>query len=106
MQSSLSLSLYLSLSRSRARSLSLSLSLSFALALSHMESSLSLTPSLSLSLPPSRTLSDGRHATWSDAQGVSHPVIGRMGEREFFIDNLLVRSHFIIVMIKWTGLAP
>ena len=27
-------------------------------------------------------------------------------EREFFIDNLLVRIHFIIVMIKWTGLAP
>ena len=28
------------------------------------------------------------------------------GEREFFIDNLLVRMHFIIVMIRWTGLAP
>ena len=28
------------------------------------------------------------------------------GEREFFIDNLLVRVHFIIVMIRWTGLAP
>ena len=27
-------------------------------------------------------------------------------EREFFIDNLLVRIHFIIVMISWTGLAP
>ena len=27
-------------------------------------------------------------------------------EKEFFIDNLLVRSHFIIVMIRWTGLAP
>ena len=27
-------------------------------------------------------------------------------EREFFIDNLLVRVHFIIVMIRWTGLAP
>jgi len=27
-------------------------------------------------------------------------------EKEFFIDNLLVRIHFIIVMIKWTGLAP
>jgi len=22
------------------------------------------------------------------------------------IDNLLVRTHFIIVMIRWTGLAP
>jgi len=26
--------------------------------------------------------------------------------RELFIDNLLVRIHFIIVMIRWTGLAP
>ena len=26
--------------------------------------------------------------------------------REFFIDNLLVRIHLIIVMIRWTGLAP
>ena len=29
-----------------------------------------------------------------------------LGEKEFFIDNLLVRNHFIIVMIRWTGLAP
>ena len=28
------------------------------------------------------------------------------GERESFIDNLLVRIHFIIEMIWWTGLAP
>jgi len=27
-------------------------------------------------------------------------------EREFFIDNLLVRIHYIIVMIRWAGLAP
>ena len=27
-------------------------------------------------------------------------------ERVFFIDNLLVRIHCIIVMIRWTGLAP
>ena len=26
-------------------------------------------------------------------------------ERDLFIDNLLVRIHFIIVMIRWTGLA-
>jgi len=30
----------------------------------------------------------------------------RHAEREFFIDNLLVRIHFIIEMIWWTGLAP
>jgi len=28
------------------------------------------------------------------------------GEREFCIDNLLVRIHFFIEMIGWTGLAP
>ena len=27
-------------------------------------------------------------------------------KREFFIDNLLVRIHFIILMTWWTGLAP
>ena len=27
-------------------------------------------------------------------------------ERDFFIGKLLVRNHFIIVMLKWTGLAP
>jgi len=31
---------------------------------------------------------------------------GREREREFFVDNLLVRIHFIIVMMRWTGLAP
>ena len=30
--------------------------------------------------------------------------IGEKG-REFFIDNLLVRIHFVIVMIRWTDLA-
>jgi len=29
-----------------------------------------------------------------------------LSEREFFIDNLLVRIKFIIEMIWWTGLAP
>ena len=27
-------------------------------------------------------------------------------ERDLFIDNFLVRIHFIIEMIQWTGLAP
>jgi len=30
----------------------------------------------------------------------------RGAKGEFFIDNLLVRVHFITVMIRWTGLAP
>ena len=29
-----------------------------------------------------------------------------VSEREFLIDNLLVRIHFTIVIIWWTGLAP
>ena len=29
----------------------------------------------------------------------------KVREREFFIDNLLVRIHFVIVMMRWTGLA-
>jgi len=33
-------------------------------------------------------------------------AFGASRERVFFIDNLLVRIHFIIVMIRWTGLAP
>ena len=35
-----------------------------------------------------------------------HEFIMHRRERDFFIDNLLVRIHFIIVMIGWTGLAP
>ena len=27
-------------------------------------------------------------------------------ERQYFVDNPLVRIHFIIEMISWTGLAP
>ena len=30
----------------------------------------------------------------------------RASATEFFIDNLLIRIHLIIVMIRWTGLAP
>jgi len=39
-------------------------------------------------------------------EGGGSPEREREREREFFIDNLLVRIHFIIVMIRWTGLAP
>jgi len=42
---------------------------------------------------------------------VAHPgvvisLVSVLLERDFFIDNLLVRIHFVIVMIRWTGLAP
>ena len=34
----------------------------------------------------------------------SHPA--HPAERDFFIDNLLVRINLIIEMIEWTGLVP
>ena len=34
------------------------------------------------------------------------PTEWPLHQGEFFIDNLLVRIHFIIVMIRWTGLVP
>ena len=38
---------------------------------------------------------------------VYHSTLGLVQrEREFFIDNLLVQIHFIIVMIRWSGLTP
>ena len=49
-----------------------------------------------------RKLSDTRQARPDAGLGVSH--FG--GEREFAIDNLLVRNQYIIVMMRWTGLAP
>ena len=33
-------------------------------------------------------------------------IASSVSQREFFIDNLVVRIHFIIVMIRWTSLAP
>ena len=38
--------------------------------------------------------------------GPRHRVSRRERESEFFVENLLVRIHLIIVMIMWTGLAP
>jgi len=38
-----------------------------------------------------------------------HPLVRRERARPChreFIDNLLVRIHFVVVMIWWTGLAP
>ena len=37
---------------------------------------------------------------------VNNTMRSTHGETEFFIDNLLVQIHFVIVMIRWTGLAP
>jgi len=42
---------------------------------------------------------------WRHTLDLSHTQL-RRSERGFFIDNLLVRIHFIIVMTRWTGLAP
>ena len=68
----------------------------------------------------SDTLSDGSdtHASVSDthacpcpAHPLAQPRLMRFfyllrREKDFFIDNLLVRIHIIIEMIWWTGLAP
>ena len=32
-----------------------------------------------------------------------YALAGGGDEKEFFVDNLLVRIHFIIEMIRWTG---
>ena len=38
--------------------------------------------------------------------GIDGEAVESFGqEREFFIDNLLARVHFIVVMIRWTSLA-
>ena len=49
----------------------------------------------------------GDEGSLGGAARVVHPSRNLYAtEREFLIDNLLVRIHFIIAMIKWTGLAP
>jgi len=101
----LSLSLARSLSRARFISLSLPLSLSLSLCLA-------LSLSLPLCLSPEPTpLHETQQSVSHAPRTARHDRIQWSGtrplqtEREFFIDNLLVRIHFII-MIWWTGLAP
>jgi len=84
-------------------SLSLSLTLTRSLSLTHTHS-LSLSRSLTLSFSLPGASSEAGLLLARRPQGVLHPQPER--EREFFIDNLQVRIHFIIVMIGWTGLAP
>ena len=46
---------------------------------------------------------------YGDKRGVQRSWPRKRGvprEREFLIDNLLVRIHFITVMIRWTGRVP
>jgi len=43
--------------------------------------------------------------SFSAATALSSTKLYVTCQREFFIDNLLVRIHFIVVMIRWTGLA-
>jgi len=47
---------------------------------------------------------DMTHATASGSSAFTWNTCTR--EREFFMDNLLVRTPFIIVVIRWIGLAP
>ena len=48
----------------------------------------------------------GRRAGGQGAAGDEQPPVRPPPQREFCIDNLLVRIHFSIVVIRWTGLAP
>ena len=78
--------------------------------------SLTLSRTLSLSLAHTHTLSralpqlEKERARLASAEKQLRLEWARMDQvsiyRESFIDNLLVRIHFIIVMIRWTGLAP
>ena len=53
-------------------------------------------------IPEQSGSGSARGAAHDSAHHPSQPL----GEREFFMDNLLVRIHFTNVMIRWTGLAP
>ena len=53
------------------------------------------------STPGLRVIKKKRHARGHPGEPPPHRQ-----EREFFIHNLMVRIHFIIVIIGWTGLAP
>ena len=44
--------------------------------------------------------------SWSPLCGPARSGCSMASGSEFFIDNLLVRAHFIIVVIRCTGLAP
>ena len=57
--------------------------------------------------PVSPVAVSGASAAWRPSSGISSALCSlRACKREYFIDNLLVRIHFIIEMIWWTGLAP
>ena len=47
-----------------------------------------------------------RSPTYESAKATSAKAALYLFSLEFFTDNLLVRIHLIIVMIRWTGLAP
>jgi len=61
-------------------------------------------------VPLTRTVERGRvvrdHPALALQGGAGPRNLCILPERDFFIDNLLVRIHFIIVMIRWNGLAP
>ena len=42
----------------------------------------------------------------SSRQRIQNGSSPKTAKSDFFMDNLLVRIHFIIAMIRWTGLAP
>ena len=75
-------------------------------------STTTVSPSLSLFLFPDTLSQDARrsHCTVVSSEEnllyIKVRGVTRTTERKFFIDNLLVRTHLIIEIISWTGLAP
>ena len=53
-----------------------------------------------------RPLSQLRRRSRLIRHGAGGPTGYLAPQRDFFIDDLLARIHFIIVMMRWTGLAP
>jgi len=53
-----------------------------------------------------RTLSGANVSRFGTIRCKIRTLLGRgLVQREIFVDDLLVRIHFIIVMMRWTGLA-
>ena len=72
----------------------------------YMKVKASILPRLSYMFNIRSTVVDPLHNLIAQARNLRPTPWASSREREFFIDNLLVRIHFINVMIRWTGLAP
>ena len=65
-----------------------------------------LSSTVSCSGGPTNSCHNTSLRRWSRTCAARRRRSAAQREREFVIDNLLDRIHFIIVMIRWTSLAP